>query len=265
MCGFHDRRSAHTVLRKPTDRGSTGELVLSCGYVDGTLCVMQLYAYETEFRLHRKPDANDIRLLRGHQEAVTCLTHIKYKSSATSSYYYSLVSGSCDSTVRLWDITVEFKQTAVCRTVEEEVCALTVMHLEPDGDQTEGPDVDVNVEISCGMADGIVYVWLFDGESVVLKRRFITGDVVSASHKSDKGRDQSSIRSLCLSNVIALDDPNRHYKDDFAKKAASGAVHHMRREGMITRSWFLVTCQHNSLHVSCFLLFCPGAGSLWLS
>lgn len=215
---------------------STAEVTICCGFGDGSICVIECEAYQNVLHLERRSNTNDIRIMKGHQDGVTSLSHFVYRR-ATGGNHCALVSGGVDSTMHIWDISVEFKSLATGHIMglEKPVSAIAVYNNKGTD------DTGIDVTIMCANEDGVIYVWSYSGGSVaVLNRRYLGGHNGSSS----------TISCLGFSSMHAFDDTNRTYHDDFLRLCAESEGHHIRREGMINRGIFLLSCDRDRLNVS---------------
>jgi hypothetical protein len=240
ICFADPRADSEVVLPTPDDAVghlSSAEVTICCGFEDGSICVIECEAYLSVLVLERRSHANDIRIMKGHQDAVTCLSHFVYRR-ATGGNHCMLVSGGVDSTMKVWDISADFRSVATANVVgvEKAVSAMVVQN------NKAADHMGIDVSIACANQDGVIYIWAYtDGSNeVVLHRRHLGG------HNA-----HNSVRSMGFSTMYSFDDTNRSYNDDFKRLcAAEEGVHHIRREGMIDRGIFLISCDRDRLNVS---------------
>ena len=242
MTCFEDPTAPHPVLQSPElkiGQIKTAEITVCCGFGDGSICVIECEVFESVLLLERRSNSNDIRIIKGHQDEVSCLTHFVYRRApGEKGLHCALVSGGVDSTINIWDISNNYKfKSGAVKGMERAVSALTVLNNMQSQDT-----IGIDVSIMSANEDGVIYVWHFVGVStavLTLVRRHLGGH-----------GDHSSITSLDFSNMYAFDDTNRSYNDDFARLCAESEGHHIRKEGLIDRGTFLLSCDRDHLNVS---------------
>lgn len=193
----------------------TGEnskcLHIACGHEGGLISIVHFGEHEYEDKdgvegiLSLSAQVEEAALIathcsqmRGHQDVVTTISHMPIYNDEGMVKLNCLVSGSKDSTFRVWDVGVEFKELAHGRDVESGVRTITILQHAID-------DVKLNrIVVSC--ENYLIYVWDFDAAavSVSLSKRLIN--------------HSNSVTSVDIINCKALDDCNVFYRSFKSKK-----------------------------------------------
>jgi WD40 repeat protein len=181
---------------------------------------------------------------KGHQERISCLTQIKCDSNdtSTSNDKIFLVSGSRDSTVRIWEISGRYREMACARALESPVVAISALTTEMHHKAQSLNSKGVTAYIAIGLEDKILYIWEFNGQTISLVRRCI-------NHKE-------SIRSITVSHIHALDDCNVRYSDNNVVGIAqlSSMRKHNHTDQEAHRPWYFISVDVNLMTVSDFTL-----------
>ena len=137
-------------------------------------------------------------MLRGHQDAISCLQHMPIYNKDGIMKSNCLVSGSKDSTFRVWDIGLDFREVCFGRDVESAVTSLTVFYHTVN-------DVGVtSIIVAC--EDNLIYIWDYDAadSSVSLNRRLI--------------HHRAPITAVNVISCKSLDDYNYLYRTNFKSR-----------------------------------------------